>query len=242
MSRDPWKRAYNLKKLNRAPEKKGRISTPAIRGRRRIWPVVLLVLLVLIAGGAYAAWHYRSLWIPRYRDKLPEVVADVVKEPRVYVDYTALEQGLGVHLSILGDYLDLIASTRDGEPAWDVKQTGGGTLRLESDGIKVYVQDGAIQTYKIDMRALFESERWQDWLPAWRDAGLSPDLTWTAFTGEEEMPMGATEYLYVCDDGINTAGGWRHPAFNLEFHGGWLRRIEGRYEFGPTETNTEADG
>jgi hypothetical protein len=233
MTRDPWKRAYDRKRL----ESGG--GDPRRDPPRQRWigpaPIALsIALLALLGTGLYAAWHYRTQWLPRFRAELPPAVAEHVPVQRQHIDFGALELGVGHGLVLLGDYLDLISGTRELEPDWQVKQTGTGTLRLENDGILVYVKDGLIQTYTLDVDRFFAAEKWRPWHSEWRRAGISPDLTWIAYSGEEQQP-GQTEDLYVSPDAVKLAEGWMHRAFNLEFQGGRLVRLEGRLEFGPGE-------
>jgi len=233
MARDPWKRAYDRKRLEggggdpRKDHQRLRRSSPAMPG-------LLVVLLLVLAGTAFIAWYYRSSWLPQVRQELPPAVAEHVPVPHVEVDYSALEHGVGHGLVLLGDYLDLISGTREMEPAWQVTQTGPQNLRLESDGIKVYVKDGLIQTYTLDVPQIFISEKWKAWRKEWKEAGIFPELTWQEFSGEEQQPRGETEHLYVSDEAVRLPAGWMHRAFNLVFEGGVLRRIEGRLEFGPS--------
>jgi hypothetical protein len=231
VSREPWKRAAQLSRLQQrrkpGPSRPGR--TP---GSFNFGACALIAGLVLLVAVALTAWLSRNWWIPRYRDRLPEVVAESVKEPRVYPDFVALEQGMGAGLVVFGDYTDLIAGTRDWRTDWQVTQTGPENLRLEATGIRVYIRGGMIETYNIDLQALLEDEQWAGWRPAWERAGLTPDLTWPAYSGEQEMPGGLQEDIVVSDKAVKHGANWVRPAWALQFHNGWLRRIEARIEFG----------
>lgn len=236
MARDPWKKAYDRKRLGGNPPElrnakpKDKWLSPA--------PIALgLALLALIITGATAAWIYRARWLPQVREELPQQVAEHVPVTRVDVDYSALEHGVGHGLVLLGSYLDLIDGTREMEPDWQVTQTGSDTLRLESDGIKVYVQDSLIRTYTLEVPEFFISKKWESWRAEWQKAGISPELSWLQFTGENPKPGEKTEHLYVSSEAIKLKEGWMHRAFNLVFVGGSLRRIEGRLDFGPSDTS-----
>jgi len=235
MAQDPWKRAYDRKRLGSAPPAEARGATPTDK-----WlgpaPIALgLALLALIVTGVTAAWIYRASWLPQVREELPPAVAQHVPVPRVVVDYSALEQGVGHGLVLMGSYLDLIDQTREMEPDWQVTQTGANTLRLESDGIKVYVQDGLIRTYNLDVARFFISGKWKDWRAEWQQAGIFPELSWLEFTGEEPRPGEKTEHLYISAESVKLKEGWMHRAFNLVFRGGKLAQLEGRLNFGPSD-------
>ena len=190
---------------------------------------MLLGLIVVVAAGL---WFFRGWWIPRYRDSLPEVVAQELKEPQVFPDFIALEQGLDAKLVVFGDYLDLIKATRDWHNDWKIKQTGPTTLRLETTGISVNVLNGQIETFTLNLDRVFEDEAWAGWLPSWREANLTTDLTYTALTGETESPPGLVEYTYTSQNSVKHGGSWVKPQWILHFHNGWLKRIESRYLIG----------
>ncbi len=190
------------------------------------------MLLVLLLGIAALLWFNRGWWIPRYRDSLPDVVANELTEPRVYPDFIALEQGMDAKLIVFGDYLDLIAATRDWHNDWKVKLTGPTTLRMETTGISVNVLDDGIETYMLNLDRIFEDEAWAGWLPSWRAAGLTPDLTYTALTGEQEVPQGLAEFEYISQTSVKHGASWVKPVWVLHFHGGFLRRIESRFQIG----------
>ncbi len=234
MTHEPWKRAAQLSKVKRLGKNGGQ-GRPAPRiVRRTSWgTIIVLLLLIVLIGGFIAAWLMRGWWVPRYKDKLPGAVAGHVEEPRVYVDYRLLEEGLGADLKLFGDYLDLISTTRDWRDDWKVTQTGPDTLRLENTGIKVYVKDGVIDTYLVDVKVLFEDKKWGPWVKHWRDANLTPDLTWTAWSGSDSDAPGIVEEQYESSASIRRGDGWVHPVYVLTFRGNWLRRVEGRYNFGP---------
>jgi len=239
MPRDPWKRAYDRRRLERGGGDPAR-DQPAVRWVSPRSVALAVALLALVATGVTAAWLYRATWLPRVREELPPSVAEHVPVPRVAVDFGALEQGVGHGLVLLGDYLDLISGTRELEPEWQVTQTGPDTLRLESDGIKVYVEDGLIRTYTLELPEFFASDRWREWHGDWREAGIMPELSWQALTGEEQQATGKTEHLYISPESVKLDEGWLRRAFNLEFRDGSLRRLEGRLEFGPSDNGAGA--
>lgn len=189
-------------------------------------------LFVLLLGFVALLWFNRGWWIPRYRDSLPVVVARGLSEPRIYPDFIALELGMDAKLIVFGDYLDLLKATRDWHNDWEVKQTGPTTLRLETTGISVNVVNGQIETYMLNLDRIFADEGWEGWLPSWREAQLTPDLTYTALTGELEAPPGLAEYTYTSPNSVKHGPSWVQPVWILHFQGGWLKRIESRFLIG----------
>ena len=189
-------------------------------------------LVVSMLGVVALLWFYRGWWIPRYRDSLPVFVAQELVEPRVYPDFMALEEGMDAKLVVFGDYLDLLKATRDWHNDWEVKQTGPNTLRLETTGISVHVVNGQIETYLLNLDRVFADEGWNGWLPSWREAQLTPGLSYSALTGEKENPPGLAEYTYTSAKSVKHGRNWVKPVWVLHFHGGWLKRIESRFLIG----------
>jgi hypothetical protein len=236
MSKDPWRKAYQLSRIKRESEPKpGQPPARVVIRRAFPWgPVVSTAVLVLVLGGGAAAWFTRGWWLPRYKPELPPVVTENIAEPRVTVDYTAVEEGLGIKLCILGDYLDLVAATRDLGFEWELKQLGGEQLRLEAPGLLVYATQGQIWNWKLDLDKVFADQRWAGLQSALRKAGLSPDLTWAALTGEAATPAGVKEQVVRSSAKRQMPQGWAHPNYVLAFTDSWLKRVEGRIEFGET--------
>jgi hypothetical protein len=235
MAKDPWKRAHDLSRLR----EHSAVEQPAeARAARRIGcgTVIAIALAVLVVGGAAVLFFTRGWWWPRYRAALPEplqeVVADVAPEPPADVDWHVLETGLDVELRMFGDYNLFVGATRAWEPGVKLISTGNDTWRLTAPGVRVHVRNGLVWTYELDLPLIFAEECWREWWPALREAGLTPDLTWTALTGEEEQPVGGTDYTYRSTRSTRVAEGWVYPVFILYFADGWLRRVEGAIDFG----------
>lgn len=233
MAREPWKRAAQLSRARQGKIPAKQTGGMHLQRHRPSLPRIIgLVLLALIIVGGAGLWFFRGWWIPRYRDSLPDVVAQGLREPQVYPDFMALELGMDAKLIVFGDYLDLIKATRDWHTDWEIKQTGPTTLFLEADGLSVNVLNGQIETYMLDLDRIFAEEKWQGWLPSWREANLTPDLTYTALTGEQDAPPGLAEYTYTSKTSVKHGGSWVKPEWVLHFHNGWLKRIESRYQIG----------
>jgi len=207
--------------------------------------IVGWLTLILVIGGTAALYFTRGLWLPRYSEELPRPVVDVVKdvapEPRRDVDWRALERGLGADLIPFTDYLLFVGKLGDWNVTPRLVETGGGTWQVRAPGMVVYVQQGVIFTYNIDLEHVFRDDRWEQWWPALKDANLSTDLTWTALTGESEMPTGATRHSYRSDRSTHLADGWVYPVYTLHFQDGWLRQIELEVEFGVSDESAAPD-
>ena len=234
MPQEPWKRARQLHELKQAgvkPAKSAAQPRPEIVRRPR-WPAILgWTLLVLILGGAAAAYFTRGWWFPRYRDALPtrvvEAVEEVAPEPQVTLDYQALEAGLGIELCVFGDYLDVLKATNTWCAEWQLTDTGAGTSRCTAPGLRLYVENGRIRSYELDIAMVFEDEAWKPWRADLKRAGFSPDLTWTALTGESEMPAGVAEREIHSSNDTQWNGVPAHAVWKLQFQDGWLRYVNG---------------
>jgi len=233
MARDPWKRAHQLKRMQHP----GLPSKPESYSRRRIpWGWIgTLILAVLVLGAAATVWLMRGWWVPRYREQLPPAVTTVVPEPPADVDWSALESGFGFNLSILGSYLDLLSACQDKGPQWKASAGGESHLRLTAPGAKVYVQDGLIWAYELELGQVFTDEQWKNWRTPLREAGLTPDLTDTSLTGDSEMPVGHTEHEHRSRLSRRYQDGWAYPVFILHFQNGWLVRLQAGMDFGVSE-------
>jgi len=249
MAQDPWKKAYLLSKALRAGQApKGGVAKPlgqvdrAVRptGRTPNWGCIIGVsLLVLLAGAGVALWLFRWWWVPRYRPELPKPVQQALPEPRVQVDVVALDSGLGVDLVMFGDYLAFVNATRDWGPGWTLSNAGG-EQRLSADGVKVYVRDGLIMTYDLNLQQIYADNKWLPWQTALRKAQLTPDLTYSALTGGQEMPAGDSEVKLKGQQQAKLKDGWASAVYILHFQDGWLRRVVGAVEFGPSAASEPA--
>lgn len=242
MSQEPWKRAYQLSAMRKGPQPggpDGRPPRPKI-GRGRNWcGIILLAGILLVLGVAVAAYFTRGWWFPRYRQQLPQqveqAIVDTAPEPRIDIDYRAFETGLGIELLIFGDYLDVLNAANDWGVDWKLTDTGAGTQRIVGEGLRIYVKQGRISSYEIELAEVFASGAWQPWQEELRRAGLSPDTTWTAVTGEAEMPPGIVEREIHSGNDVKVDGGWAHAVWELYFRGGWLTRIVGGMEVGAAD-------
>jgi len=231
MPLDPWKRAHIL---SRRADLRAAQVRPA--HRRPSWRVVLAVVLCVAATAVLACglalWQNRALWLGVVREELPAPVKHALPVPRTSVDIEALESGLGIELRQFGNYLDLVKATRDWNPGWEISASGSGHLRMVAPGLKVYVAGELIETYTLDLAVVYSAPCWRKWLPELRRAGITPQLTYTAFTGQEQAPAGELERVVEGRESVQGPEGWVHRAFGLHFEGGRLRSIDGRVAFG----------
>ncbi len=249
MPQEPWKRARQLHELKQAgikPAPKASQARP-VQDRRNLWRALLgwiIVILVLSLGAA--AYFFRGLWIPRYREAMPpgleRVVQEVAPEPQVTLDYQALEGGLGIELRIFGDYLDVLKATNTWGVQWQLTDTGAGTSRCTAPGVKLYVEQGRIRSYELDVAQVFEDAAWKPWRSELKRAGISPDLTWTALTGETEMPRGMAEREIHSSNDAQWAGTTAHAMWKLQFTDGWLRYLNGGITVGSVSLEEAAQG
>ncbi len=247
MTREPWKRAAQLSQQKYRPAGGTPSPGPEVLRRPRMRPgcVVGWLVLVMVLAGLITLYFTRGWWIPRYREELPapvvDVVEDVAPEPQRSVDWVALERGLGANLVPFTDYLQFVGRMGDWQVEPTLINTGGGTLQVRAPGITLYVQHDVVYTYNIDLAEVFADSRLQAWQAELRDANLTPDLTWTALTGETDMPRGATKQTYRSDRSSHLPGGWVYPVYTLHFLDGWLRYIELGVEFGVSDETPAPD-
>jgi hypothetical protein len=249
MPQEPWKRARQLQDLKQAGVKPAKVQgapRPVIQRSPR-WPQVLgWLLLLLILGGGVAAYLTRGWWFPRYRNQFPpkveQAVEQVAPEPAVTLDYQALESGLGIELCIFGSYLSVLNATNDWGLDWRLADTGNDTQICTAPGLRVYVEQGRIRSYELDLAAVFASEAWKPWYKDLKRAGISPDLTWTALSGESEMPGGIAEREIHSSTNAQWAGGPAHAVWKLQFQDGWLRYLNGGITVGSVSMDEAAAG
>lgn len=232
MAQDPWKKAYLLSQTRQAGSPAAGPPPPRLRRAPRWGCIIGSLLLLILAGGAAAAWYWRDAWLPRHYAKLPAPVKQAVPEPQVQVDLQALDDGLGVELTMFGDYKDFIAATREWRPEWKLSQ-GEGQQRLSAPGVKVYIRDGLIFTYELDIPRLFTEPAWAPWRSALSAAQLTPELSYTALTGEQAAPPGESEVKLHGKREQDVAGGWASAVYILGFRDNQLRRVVGGVDFGP---------
>lgn len=231
---EPWKRAANLSRMRQQQAQAGARAPQVIvvQRARPVWPWVTLVLALAAAGGVYA-WGQRGVLIPKYAKQLPEPAAQAVEKtplPVQQIDIAALDGGAGIGLALGGDYLNLIAATRDWQVDWKVVDLGSGQARLDSPGLTVYTGGGKIHGYRLDIKEVFGSgddvKPWQPWRKRLADAGISSELNWRTATGEAEMPKGVTEKVLTGRGGLKFGGEAATTAYTLVFRDGWLIRVE----------------
>lgn len=241
MAQDPWKRAYQMQRLKQAGAPQTPDSPPPRRGSRALAALLLLLLLALGAAG-YFAWISRDRWaaslsqqLPGMREQLPEPVREAVPVPMRRVDQAALEQGLGIHLTVFASSYDLIAATREWGVEWQLTSMGGERVRMSAGGVKVYANAGIIENYDLDVAQVFASAMWAKWWPQLRRAGISPELTWQLLTGEQVTGelAGNQEYEYRNKHSVQRPEGTARQAFLLRFTDSWLRHVEGQISLGP---------
>jgi hypothetical protein len=251
MAQDPWKRAHDISQLKQAgiqaPDDPPRLIRGRPAGRLSCGCVVAVILVAIVIGGGATLYFTRGWWLPRYRDQLPapvvQAVQQVAPEPAADLDLHYLSSGLDVELRQFQEYGLFVGAMRERDVVLKVIATGGNSWRLSGEGVLVYVQDGLIWTYQLDLGVIFADERYRQWLPAFRHAGLTPDLTWTALTGETEMPSGHTEQSYRSESAARLPDGWAHSVYTLHFSDGFLRRIEAGINFGASsQAIPEQDG
>jgi hypothetical protein len=110
---------------------------------------------------------------------------------------------------------------------------------MVAPGLKVYVGGELIQTYTLDLAVVYSAPCWRKWLPELHRAGITPQLTYTAFTGQEQAPAGKLERVVEGRESVQSSEGWVHRAFGLHFEGGRLRSIDGRVAFGMAGANSK---
>jgi hypothetical protein len=233
MSKEPWKRAYNLTRTRQAGLPAG--ASPAAAAEHAPRPrlsggaaFAVLLLALLLAGGWYL-WAQRGVLIPRYSKRLPAPVAQVADKtplPAARVDAAQLDSGLGIGLALGSNYLELVSATEPWKVNWTITVLGQGHLRLTAPGVKVYSDGGKISGYDLDVKQVYAEKSWAPWQDALRRAGVSPDQNWRTATGAAEMPHGATESTLRGGGGHDFGGEPANSFFTLHFASGWLVRVE----------------
>ena len=217
---------------------------PADRGPRRRARFTLLhfLLLLIVLALLAVVWLGRGWWIPRYRERLPQPLADALREPRAEIDWLALEDGLGIGLTMLGDIHDFTSATRDWRPEWQVTTGKGGTLRVEGGGLFVYTSENIIESYHVNIDRLFADDEYSELQQAFQSAGISDELTWPALTGQQQMPAGLKEYRWTSPRSLDYRRGRVQREFVLTFADGWLRKFETGLAIGAASSAAGPDG
>ena len=238
MAKDPWKRAYDIDQLKLAGSAQPGPARPRFgRGRSLSSCSWLLIgALALIIAAAVVLYFTRGWWLPRAAEPVIEALEEAVPAEVLdlgpSVDWHAVERGLDVELRLFGDYNLFVGATRTWEPGLSVISTGPDTWRLKAPGVLIYVQEGLIWTYELDLGEIYAEPRWEQWWPSLREAGLTPDLKWEDATGEPERPRGHSEHGYRGPRSTRLKDGWAYPVWVLHFSDGRLARLEGGIDFG----------
>jgi hypothetical protein len=239
MAQDPWRRAYQMQRLKQAGAPAAG-EPPPPRRRSRTTAAWLILLMLALGAGGYCAWLSRDRWamqlarqLPGMREELPAPVRDVVPAPRRSVDQAALEEGLGLHLTVFANSYDLIAATRAWGVEWRLTSMGDERARMSAGGVKVYATGGVIEYYDIDVAEVYAAPAWKQWQPALRRAGISPELTWELLTGVQGPAAGNQDYEYRSARSVRRPEGATRQAFILRFVDGRLRHVEGQISLGP---------
>jgi hypothetical protein len=243
MSQDPWKKAYRqsraARSLSGAPQ-----GRPPRRDRESAAPlvIVLIVLLpLLVVGGMFwYAWQKRGTLLPEYADQLPAEVVNRIDIPARRVSVDMLDEGLGIGLAIFGSQGGVVRRTSEWGHEWKLTTLGQGHLRLETSGLRLSAAGDVIETYEIDLQAVFADPHWKPWLDELRRANLEPQLNLREVQGDAELIPGRTILELASPKSQQYSGNWRHPAYELEFQDGWLRSIRGGMAIGPAAPDESA--
>lgn len=249
MAQDPWKRAHQIKRLRdqqaRDGSPAGKAGPPLILRRKKA-PLLSWAIALLLLGGLFAAWYYRDLWLPRLREEVvsnaPEPVRKVaqkIPEKQVRLDAQLFDRGLGMGLRLDADYLELLAAMRDSDPGWKLTSTGVSSVRLSAPGAVVSAVGGRVQNYELQIDQIYASEAWRPWLKGLQEAQLSPELRYTALSGDEEAPVGESKYE-LKGESFQRSDGWVTPVYILRFIDNKLRSLELAIKFGVAEPAPEA--
>jgi hypothetical protein len=234
MPQEPWKRAHQLSRMV-PPDARPRGAAPPPRPRKPLFGVVAGVLLIGLLGAAgWLAYPH----IPRFWERTSppasitrgETTATETTGPTVTVDTAVLEEGLGIGLAPLADYLEVIELTKEAGITWELKTTGGGTLRMTAPGIVAYVDDGKLRGYTLDVPVVFGHREWSAVQRELRRAGITPELMADAVMGEGAVGSNVSlEGARVAE----TRRGWVYPVYDLRFAGGTLKLIRAGLRIGP---------
>ena len=239
MAQDPWKRAHQLKQRQAPPATPAGLPPAVLHPGGRRWIAALVVVILVLGAGAAAFHFFRHPGNPLAPIKQLEESRPVQKlekkltGKKVQVDQAFLFGGLGIGLALFETYEPMLEQTKPWKPGWEVKDTGGGTVRLQAPGIKAFAVGGLIETYDIDLGAVTSAPCWKPWLPKLAKAGLTQSLAWTDISGEELAPASDREFSYTDPQAVKLPDGWAHRMVVLHFISGKLKRIEGRLSFGP---------
>jgi len=246
MSKDPWKKAHDLSRIRQdlpppaAAAMRRHYGTVQQRSRVSFSLVVGIIVLILVLGAGAAYWA-RALWWPQTSEHLPEPVAEAVEsavpELRPSVDWHALDKGLGADLRQFTSYLDFVNNVRrwGAEDQLNLLSTGEGRWRVTAPGIRVYVQDGLIWTYELELSKIYAEDAWKPWWPDLRAAGLVPELTWEDVTSMPRPAEDHTEFPMRRTPSTRVREGWVYPVYKLHFDQGKLSSMEAAVEFGVSE-------
>lgn len=246
MSKDPWKKAHDLSRIrqNLPPpaaavmQREYGIAQPRRRLSYSLVAGIVLVVLVLGAGAAYWA---RALWWPKASEHLPEPVTEAVEstvpELRPSVDWHALDKGLGADLKQFTSYLEFVDNARSWGAGDQLKliSTGEGRWRVTAPGLRMYVQDGLVWTYELELAQIYADDAWKPWWPDLRAAGLVPELTWEDVTGDPNPPHDHAVYPMRRTPSTRVREGWVYPVFKLHFDRGKLSSVEAAVQFGVSQ-------
>lgn len=252
MSKDPWKKAHDLSRIRQqqqlaADHASKQLFEPPRSRPRWSFSLVVSVVVILLVGGAAAAYFTRSIWWPQVGPRLPEELTGVVEEAapelRPTVDWHALDKGLGADLRQFTSYLDFVDAVREWGAGKQLKliSTGEGRWRVTATGVKVYVQDGMIWTYELELNKIYAAAEWNPWWPELRAAGLVPELSWEDVTGDPNFPPGHAEHRMRRTPATRVREGWVYPVFILHFSYGKLTSLEAAVDYGVSEPATPED-
>jgi hypothetical protein len=238
MAQDPWKRAYELSKL--APQQP---QAEAPQPQRR-WPLVLGLIVVMLCLASLGA--YLLGYVPLGKDASgpPETLAQTlpvlpgIRPGPIELDVDFIDTGLGIGLALHEDYLDLLSATRDWGVPWEVKTTSPATLRVTAHGVTVFVRDGMIETFELDLQEIYDGgpagkpEMWKAWVPELQQAGLIPGTDYERYAGTGGGSEQSMKYVHGRRT-VQSTTGWVHPVYALTFVRSKLRGFKGGQKFGP---------
>jgi len=228
MSQDPWKKAYRLSRTARsgAASPSGR---PPRGGRESSVPLVLALIVLLptivVVGMFWYAWQHRGTLLPEYADELPGEIVNRIDIPLRHVSVDKLDSGMGMGLAIFGSQGEVVRSTSQQGLEWTLTTLGDGHLRLETSGLRIGAADDVIESFELDLATVFADPLWSGWLAGLREANVEPQLNLREVQGDQELTAGRTILELAGSQSLQYGGSWRHPAYELEFQDGWLRKV-----------------